>query len=232
MAVSVLEFRGIETDVIIHHSLQSRFGQLSHLKEPLHGKFRLDHHLCTLRVAHLVVVVLDFLHETALLQVGYNLAADVEAVMTHIHAAGFGNSAVRIKDVDGGKIVFLAEHIVVDVVSRSYLQAACTEVHLDIIVHDDGHRTAYHRHNHAFPLQPAVARVVGVYADGCIAEDGLRTRRSHHNIAVGLAVDKIFQIEKLGMLVAIDHLLVGERCERGGVPVYHAYAAIDQSLAV
>ena len=48
VTIGVLELRGIELDLIVHHRRQSDGRQVLHLQEPLHRELRLDGHVRTL----------------------------------------------------------------------------------------------------------------------------------------------------------------------------------------
>ncbi len=233
VAVGIAEFLRHEFDVALFHGGDGRLHQLLHLHEPLHGELRLDNGVGALGVAHLVVVVLHFLHEVGPGEVFHNLFAHVEAVHTGVEAGGFRDGAVVVEDVDAGEVVFLAEHIVVNIVGRGDFQATGAEVHLHIFVHDDGYGAADHRHDDAFTFQPGVALVVGVYAHGRVAQNCFGTRRSHHDIApFRVVLHAVAQVEELGFLLLVYNLLVAESRECLGVPVHHAHSAVDVPLFV
>ena len=86
----------------------------------------------SLRESYLVGVGFYFLEEAGCCQVFLNLLAYVETVHAYVHACGFADGSVVVEDVDGGEVVFLAEHVVVDVVGGGYLQASGSE--LDVYV--------------------------------------------------------------------------------------------------
>ena len=130
-----------------------------------------------------------------------------------------------------------------------YLQTARTEFNLYVLVFDDGHRAVYHRHDNLLALEPLVLGVIGVDAHRHVAHDCFGACGSHDGIVSTLvAVDDIaflcgnihtflfgqviLHVVELRMLLLIDYLFVREGGEGLGVPVYHAYAAIDESLAV
>ena len=84
IAISRFIFSGNELDVVVHNRRKSYFGKMLHVDKPLLRQARLDGHMGTLRAAHLVVVVLDFLHQAGSLQVESNLLANIETVHAHI----------------------------------------------------------------------------------------------------------------------------------------------------
>ena len=91
-----------------------------HLEEPLRGELRLYGYVGALGEPHLVVVVLHFLHQSGLLQVGGNLHAHVHAVFAHIHAGFLGECAVGVEDVDGLQSMFQPQCVVVHIVGGSH----------------------------------------------------------------------------------------------------------------
>ena len=115
---------------------------------------------------------------------------------------------------------------------RGNLEAAGTEIHLHVFVHDDGNGTPYQRHNHFLPFQPCVALVVGIDAYGRVAEDGLGTCGGHHDIFVLLTFHLIAEMVKVALLLLVDNLLVGKRSESLGIPVDHTDTTINQPLVV
>ena len=146
----------------------------------------------------------------------------------------------------------LAQHIVVGVVGWCHLQAARSKLNVHIAVLDDGNHTAHQWHNHLAALQPLVLRVLGIDAHGSIAHDGLRTSGGNNSIiALGILVDDvtlslqsllvledsevmhiILQMEEMAFLFLINHLLGGESRQCLRIPVHHAQATIDESLAI
>ena len=250
VAIGVLVFRRIEFQFIVHHGSEGNLGKMFHLQEPLHREFRLDSHICSLAEAHLVGVRLNLFNQALLLQVDFDLLAHIEAVHAHIEHSLLVESAVIVEDVDALEVVFLAEHIVVDIVSRSYFKTAGTKFDIDIFVFDHRDYTTHERHHHLFAAQPAVLGVFGVDTHSGIAHDGFWAGSSHNGIAATLLIDMnhlalfrlgggigvvnhiVAEIIEFAMLLFIDHLLVAQSGESLGFPVYHAHTAVDQALVV
>ena len=141
------------------------------------------------------------IHKSGLLEVFGNLLAAVEAV----HAVIFGYVAFDLRldgievdmcvgreDVISLEIVLLTQGIVIHVVGRRNLEAACTESDFDIAVLDDGNLTAYERNAHMFAAKPLVLLLFGVDADRDIAEDGFGTRCCDNGITSGFLYHLIF----------------------------------------
>ena len=125
--------------------------------------------------------------------------------------------------------MFLAEHIVVDIVSRSHFQATRTELNIDIVILNHRDFTANERHNHTFALQMGVFRVVGIDTHRRVAHNRFRTCCGNNCIAV-LTHDFITQVVELAMLFLVDHLLVAESSLRRRIPIDHTHATVNQAF--
>ena len=221
-----------------------------HVDEPLQRQARLNGNMCALRETHLVGVVFHLLHQSGSLEVDGYLLAHVEAVHAHIQRRLLRHCAVGVEDVDGVKVMGLAQHIVVHVVSRSNLQAASTELNIDVSVFNHIYHAANQRHNHLLALEPLVLGVFGVDAHGGVAHDGFGTSGGNHSITAALSVavnhfalgtgfaahvvvgNVVAQIVELRFFFFVIHLVVAQGSLVLRVPVNHAQAAINQALVV
>ena len=231
MAIGVLELRRVETDLVVHHRIECRLSQTVHFQEPLHGELRLDGHIGALGETYLIDVILCFFEQSSGIKVTDDLLADGEAIHADIELARRSNGAIVVKDVDGGEVVFLAQHVVVYVVRGGDLEAACAELNVDVVVLDDGDLAPHERDNDAPSAEVLVLRVVRIDAHGRVAHDRFGAGGSHDGVSV-FTDDAIAQVVKFALLLLINHLLVAEGGEGGGIPIDHANAAIDQPLAV
>ncbi len=191
--VGVLIFLRIELDVVVHHWRQRNICKMLHAEEPLERETWLDSGVwVALRVAHLVGVVLNTLHQSCLFEVFCYLLAAVEAVHTYIEWRLLGNRSVGIEDIDGLKIVGLAKHIVVGVVGRSNLQASCTKLNIHISVFDDRNHTTYKGYDDLTALEPLVLRVFRVDTHSGVTHDGFWTCGGHNSIiAFGILMNDV-----------------------------------------
>ena len=160
-------------------------------------------------MTYFIDIVFHFFHKSGFLEVFHDLLADIEAVHADIHAAGFRDCAVVIEDVNGGEIVFVSKHIVVDIMRRSNLETSCSKVHLHIIIHDDRHCASHHRHNYLLSFEPCVAFVVGVHTHSGISKNRLGTRGGYNDIFVRLSLYEIAQVEEMTLLLFVDDLFIG-----------------------
>ena len=232
VAVGVLVLLGDEADGILHDGLRGRLGQLLHREEPLHRELGLDGHARALRIADVVRILLGLFEQAGRIEVLLDLAAYVEAVLSHVHAHLVVHRAVVVEDVDDLEVVLLAQHVVVYVMGRGDLQRAGSELDVDIFVADDRNRAADQRHDDAgVGRQRGVTRVIGVDAERRIAQNGLGTRRGHDDVLLR-TFDFVAQVVELAVRLLEDHLLVRESRFCGGVPVDHPHAAVDFPLLV
>ena len=250
--IGVHVFLWIELQFTIEHGRQSDVSKVLHIEEPLQRETGLNGGVgVTLRVAYLVDVVLNLLHQTGFLQVLGNLLAAVEAVHTDIERTLLRDGTISIEDIDGLQVVGLAQHVVVGVVSRGHLQATRTELDIHVAVLDNGNHAVHQRNNHLLALQPLVLRVLGVDTHSGITHDGLRTRGGYDSVVaavvfmddisflvlvccdiIAATLDIILQVEQMTLLFLVNNLLSREGGQCLGVPVDHAQTTIDESLVV
>ena len=232
MAVGVLVLLRHKADNILKHGLCCRLCNLRHRHKPLHRELWLNSHASTLRVAYVVCIWLGLLHKASSLQVLLNLLAALKAVYTDIHAYLVVDSTVVVEDVDGLKAELLAQHIVVYVVCRGYLQRTSTELNIYILVADNRNRTTYKRNNYASTLRDVcIAWVVWIEADCSIAQNGLWTGCSNDNVAV-CALKLVAQVVELTLRLLIYYLLVRKCGLCAWIPVYHTHTTVDLALVV
>ena len=259
VAVGVHIFRWVELDFSLEYWRQGNVSKMLHREEPLLAETRLHSGvLVTLRVTHLVIVVLHLLHQASFLQVDGNLLAHLHSVHTHIQASLFRERAVRVEDVDGLQVMSLTQCVVVHIVSRCHLQTARTKLDVHITVFYHRNNTIHQRHNHLVASQPLVLRVFRIDTHSRVTHDGLRTRGGNHSIiALGILMNDvallfqcldrhlaahrsqvlwvshiIFQMIQVALLITIDHLLRREHRLCLWIPVHHTETTIDQSLLV
>ena len=179
----------IKLDLSFKYRGQGDVGKVLHREEPLLAEARLySGVLVTLRVAHLIVVILHLLHQVGLLQINGNLPTHLHAVHTHVEPCSFGERTVRIENVDGLEVVCFTQGIVVHVVSRGHLQTARTELNIHVAVFYDRDNATHQRHHHFVAAQPLVLGVLGVNTHGGIAHDGFGTCGSYNGVVTSVLV--------------------------------------------
>ena len=210
--------------------------QLAHLEEPLGAQTRLNDGIGALAVSYRRGIVLNLLDIAGVLEHLDDLPAGLETVLAYQDLGVFGQASAVVDDIDDREVVTQADLIVVSVMRRRDLEAAGTEIHLDIVVLDDGYLLVDERDKDFLALHPEMALVIGVDADGGIGHDGLRTRRGHHDVFVGrIAVtvgDEVAHVVEMALGVLVDDLVVTDGGVALRVPVDHSHSPVDPSLLV
>ena len=247
VAIGVLILLRIELNIIVHYWREGDVCKVLHLEEPLCRELWLNRHIGTLREAHLIIIVLNLLHQTSILKIDRNLLAHVHTVHAYIETSSFADSTVVVEDVDGFQTMLQTESVVVDIVSWSYLQATCTELDIYVCIFDDWNLTVDERYDDVLTLQPCILLVLWVDTHGRVAHDSLRTCSSYYCIVTLLILvnDVLFiyllavflyyvilQVIELRVLVLIDYLLVRECSLSLRIPVDHAHTTIDETFLV
>ena len=114
---------------------------------------------------------------------------------------------VIVEDVDRLQLVLLAEHIVIDVVGRSDLEASCPKLYIYILVLDHGDSTPYEGDDEALASEEVIALILGVDTHSGVSHDGLGAGRSYDDVAI-LSLDIVAQVIELALLLLIDDFLV------------------------
>ena len=236
VAVGVAVLVGDEFDQAVLHACKGPRGEFFHLEEPLCAEPGLDDGIGPLRIADRRGVVFHLLEVAGFFEhLRYLLAGD-KPVFAHQDLCVFVETAVVVDDIEDGQIVPQTDFVVMDIVGRGHLEAARTEVHLDVVVFDDGDLLVDKGDEHLLAMHPLVALVIGVDANRGVGHDGLRTGCSHHYILVrGVAVtvgDEISHVVELARGILVDNLVVGDGCVAFRVPVDHAHTTVDPAFLV
>ena len=219
-----------EFDLAVLDDADGLLRERGHLHEPLFGGDGLHVAVASVAGADAVGVVLD-LDEVALgLKVrDYGLAGLV-AVHAVILAAVYYLRVV-VEDEDVVEVVPLGDLEVVRVVAGRHLDAAGAEVHLDVVVSDDGYLAAHEGQDAGLADDVGVALVVGVHGDAGVAQHGLGARRGDDEVA-GAVGERVAHVPEVARLVNVLDLGVGERGGALGAPVYDAFALVDELFLV
>ena len=164
-------------------------------------------------------------------QVGDNLLSGLVAVETLILSAVFVDLAVVVQHPDDLQIVAQTHLKVVGVVGGGHLDAAGAEVHLGVIVSDNGNFLIHQGQNDHLAHDVLVALVVGVDAHAGVAQHGLGTGGCHDHLT-GAVSQRVADVPQMTGLVHILHLGVGQGGDAVGTPVDNAAALVDQTLFV
>ena len=233
MTIGILKLRRIELDVVLHHRFQSDLCEVFHLQEPLHRQLRFDRHIGAFGETDFIFISFHLFHQAGSLQVFFDLLTNIETVHTDIQTASLADRTVIIEYIDRRQIIFFAQHIVVHIVCRSYLQTTCTELDIHIIVLDHRNHTVYQRNNHFLPFQPSVLRVVRIDTHGRIPHDCFGTGCCDNRItAFRITFHLVAEVIQFAVLFLIYNLFVGQGSQRFRIPVHHTDTTIYQSFII
>ena len=236
VTVGIAVFIRDELDEAILDGSKRARCELFHLEEPLGTEARLDDGVGTLAVSDRRGIVFDLLDIPGFLQHLHDLLAGLETVFSDEDLSLLVQTAAVVDDVEDGEIMPHADLIVVGVMRRRDLEAARTEIHLDIVVLDDWYFLVDERDKDFLALHPEVALVIGIDADGGIGHDGLGTRGGHYDVLVGrVAVsvgDEVAHMVEVALGVLVDHLVITDGCVSLGVPVDHAHSPVDPAFLI
>jgi len=202
-------------------------GNLRVPEEPLLAEVRLDGYIGALAVADVVSVVLHFDEETGefkLFDDGFPAFKPVETFV--IFAGGCGHDSVRTDD-DGERQLVPQRHLVVgEVVCRCDFDAAGAELWVNGGIGDDWNFFIPEWEKKFFPDEMLITRVVGIYCDSFVSEKCFGARGGDNDIVA------IPDVPEMTLRLGHNDFFVGERSAAGGIPVHHAFAAIDETFFV
>ena len=184
VAIGVAVFVGNKLNPAALHRLQSSLRKRIHLKEPLHRELWLYYCICALRVPYRGDIILYLLHLSGLLQHLYNVLAGLESLLPYQNCGILFNAAVVVYYIQHWQVVLYAKRIVVYIVRRGYLKAACSKIHCNILILYYRYLSVHCRYEDLLALKPMVAAVVWIYADCRICHYGLRTGGCNYYIFV------------------------------------------------
>ena len=184
MLVCVSVFVRNEFYISAFHRLQCDFGKVSHLEEPLCGEPRLDYGIGPLGISDRRDILLDLLETSRLLKHLLDLLSGHETILANENLCFFVQFAVIVNDICHREIVAESDFIVVNVVSRSNLEAAGTETDFNIGILNDRYLLVYQRDEDLLAFKPMIAFVVRIDADCGICHDCLRSGRRNDDIFV------------------------------------------------
>ena len=180
--------------------------------------------------ADVVGIVLD-LHEVAL---GFEVRHYGLAGLVAVHAVIFSavyDLCVVVEYEDILEVMPLSDLKVVRVVAGRHLDAAGAEVHLDIVVGDDGYLAAHERQDAGLADDVRVALVVRVHGDAGVAQHGLGTGSGDDEVA-GAVGERVADVPEVARLVDVLDLRVGERGGALGTPVDDSLALVDELFLI
>ena len=180
----------------------------------------------------------DGCEQAKVCEVGYNGLPRTHAVHAAIGVRCVViDAGVGVQDVDAGQIVALAHGVVVEVVGRCDLDAACAELGVHMRIADDGDLASDKRQPRARADQVAVARIVGVHREPRVAQHRFRPGRCDDDMIRSIRrADSVQQRVANAPQVAVFRHVVHFQVRYGRlqdrVPVDQAFLLVDQPVFV
>jgi len=175
-------------------------------------------------------VRLDTLEQAVGVELGHDALARLEAIeAAQVRRRIVVQARVGREDVDQRQPVTHADGVVVEVVRRSYLQAAGAEGGVDVAVGDDRDLASGQWQPQLAPDQRPVAFIVRVYRDRGVPQHGLGARGGHHQLT-GAIGQPIPHMPQQSVLLLGQYLQVRQRRAQHRIPVDQALAAVDQAF--
>ena len=138
--------------------------------------------------------------------------------------------------VQNRQVVPDSDFIVIYIMSRSNLEASCSEIHGHIIILDNRYLLINQRNKHLLTFEPVISFICRVYTDCSIGHDCLRTGCGNDDVLVGrIAVavrNKISQMIEFADGIPVDDLLVADCGKAYRIPVDHSYTSIYIAFVV
>ena len=230
MQIDPLEVLRYELDPPVLDRLDGRLGEDGLLHEPLLGDARLDHRTAPITGADRV----RMRGNVAYPLLGFEIAEQRRAGRVPIQA-GIGTGLVVergivVHNADGWQVVALPQLVVVGIVTGRDLHRAGAERGLHRCVGNNGNAPAERRQDGLATDQSAIAFVVRMHRDGCIAEDRLRACRGHLDVAAAFEV--VAHRPELACRLLMHHFEVGDHGAAARTPVHQVRTAVDQPLVV
>ena len=239
----------------LHHTARHRrLGQLHAriLQEPLLTQARLDGHTRALTETNLVFVRLFLVEQVEFAQFFYCHFARFETLQAfQVCARCISHVAALVNDFDGlhqckfrrarhhaDGLDALENLEIRFVVSRRDLHYTRAELKIHMIVADDGDKFFLSRilsgqwTDRMLPDELGVTRIARIHSDGGVARNGFWSRGRDGEKCSGSFRHFDAEVVEKSLLRFHLHLFIRQRRERRRTPVHHAFAAIDESLAI
>ncbi len=153
-----------------------------------------------------------------------------------IHAAIVVRNLVVHPGIIGENVVHrqvmtLADLIVIEVVCRSNLDAAGTELRLNVVIGDNRNTAANDGQNQFLANKMLVTIIIRMNGNGAVTEHGFRSGCRNHQVAIA-GCQWIAEMPKVAVFIGRQHFEIGQGRVQHRVPVDETLAPINQSFVV
>ena len=218
--------------IAVLNRFDRRLCHFFHSNEPLLLDHRLDRRSAAIVCADCMRVRDNFDQKTKFFQVFDHFRSRVIAVHSRVLASELIDRSVVVQDRDLGKAMALSDFKVVRVMSRCDLDAACTELHIDILIGDDRDLSACERQLEHLSDYVFISVIIRVYSDSCIAEQGFRTGRGNFHKPAFLTDYRIINVPEEAVLIDMFDLSVRDRRSADRAPVDDLGAFVNVAFLI
>ena len=152
-----------------------------------------------------MLVVFNFYEVAALFEVFDYLLSRLVSIHARIIGIIVNYLSVLGQNVQNGQIVALADLEVVGIMRGGDLNYACTELHVNIAVGDNGYLSANERQDKGLANYVLVTLVLGVYGNCGIAQQSFGTGGSKLNVARAV-FQRVAKMPEMTRLIFILYL--------------------------
>ena len=229
--IYLVKTRRYELSFAATHGFYRRLCQILHRYEPLHGDHRFHCGMAAVALAYVVCIILYFYHSSELLKLfDYSLSrlesrhsAEFPAVLVYM--------SVVCQNAYYRQIVAHSNFEVVRIVSRRYLDRACTKFLLYVLISHNRYGFAHYRQYHILSYQILISLVVRMHRDSRIAQHCFRSGRSYY-YAFASVLRRISDVPEMAALFRVLYLCVRESRPARRAPVYDSVSPIYFSFFV
>ncbi len=229
MPVKIIKLCRMNVNISVHNCIQCRFRQVLHLHEPLKGKPWFNNWICPFRTSYLVIIIFNPDQVPCFLKLFFGKFFCLKSVYTYKESRPFAHCPIFIEDINNRQLMSEANLVVINIVSRSNLQASCTKFRINITVKNKWYLTICHRDNNFFSFQMLVSDIIRMCTNSSISEYCFRTCSCDHYISF-LSHYFVTDIIKFWFFICIINLFIWDRGHSLWIPVNHSYASVNKPL--
>ena len=179
----------------------------------------------------IVGIILDFYDCALFFKIFNDRLSRFHSVHSGVLAPFGFNVSVIGKGVNYLKVMPQTDLEVIRIMSRSNLNTACSEVHFNIFIRNDGNLPVDDRQNKRFADNILVSLVVRVDGNGSITEHCLRSCCCKLEVTASV-LERIAKMPEVTCLILVFNLSVGDRSQTVRTPVYYTLATVDKSFII
>ena len=215
------------------HGSDGRLGQGLGIRVPLFGQPRLDRDTAAIAVGDHVGMLVDLNDQALRLKVRQHLLPGHETVQALISLGRIlVNAGLVVQHVDHFQIMAAANLEIIEIMRRRHLHRTRALFGIGIVIRHNDQAAPDQGQNGVLAHQILIARVIGVYRDGGVAQHGFGPRGGDGDELAVIAFERIFDVPQMAGNFHLLHFQVRNRRPQLRVPVDEAFVLVDQVFLV